>query len=220
MINIAKVSEFYSVVLLGSFNPMIYHPYWLKEKEIIGEEDITKEGILVHEDISSFRIGDWMQMNINKNRCEFKILNADKILIMRDIIMGCLNALPETPIVAFGINKGWIAQLPNSDQYYELGAKLSPLELWKDDFKNPRLKNIAIEDTDNENFSGTRRLIIIQPAPAELKYDNAIDINLNNHFDMPSDKQKPLFAMKMIEDNLMKCYDSFDVIVNNMISKL
>lgn len=220
MINIAKVSEFYSVVLLGSFNPMIYHPYWLKEKEIIGEEDITKEGILVHEDISSFKIGDWMQMNINKNRCEFKILNADKILIMRDIIIGCLNALPETPIVAFGINKGWIAQLPNSEQYYELGAKLSPLELWKDDFKNPRLKNIAIEDTNNENFAGTRRLIIIQPAPAELKYDNAIDINLNNHFDMPSDRQKPLFVMKMIEDNLMKCYDSFDVIVNNMISKL
>lgn len=220
MIDIVKVSEFYSVVLLGSFNPMIYHPYWLKDKGIIGEEDITKEAILVHEEVSSFKVGDWMQMVINKNRCEFKTPNADKIIIMRDIIIGCLNALPETPIIAFGINRGWIAQLSSNEAYYELGAKLTPLDLWKDNFENPRLRNIAIEDTDNKNFAGTKRLIIIQPASAELELSNAIDINLNNHFDMPGDKQKPSYAMKIIEENLIKCYDSFDNIVSKMISKL
>lgn len=35
-----KLTETYSVVLLGIFNPILFHPFWLKDKGIISQQDI------------------------------------------------------------------------------------------------------------------------------------------------------------------------------------
>lgn len=211
------LSEFHSIVLIGGFNPMIFHPFWMLQKKLISEKDVTQDKILVHEQLSRFKIGDWLEFTVNKNRCEFKVLSKDNVVLMLDLIKGMLNALPEIPIMAIGINKGRVVKLDNDDDYYKVGAKLAPLELWNDSFSNPRLRAIAIEDTKSENFSGTSRCVIIKPAEIE-KVQYAIDVNMNNHYDLES--HKVVSALRIIEAHADEHFTYFDCIVKNLFDKI
>ena len=211
------LSEFHSIVLIGGFNHIIFHPFLMLQKKLISEKDVTQDKILVHEQLSRFKIGDWLEFTVNKSRCEFKVLSQDNVVLMLDLIKGMLNALPEIPIMAIGINRGRVVKLDNDNDYYKVGAKLAPLELWNDSFKNPRLRTIAIEDTKSENFSGTRRCVIIKPAEVEdVQY--AIDINMNNHYDLES--QNVVSALRIIDEHANEHFTYFDCIVKNLFDKI
>ncbi|MCQ2233333.1 MAG: hypothetical protein MJZ24_01165 [Paludibacteraceae bacterium] len=217
MIHTTKISEFYSIVLIGGFNPLIFHPFWMLQKGLISEKDVTEKEILVHDQLTRFKIGDWLEFNVNKNRCEFKIASSEFIPIMLDLIKGTLNALPEVPITSIGINRGCILQLDNEKDYYNVGATLAPLDLWNDSFANPRLRTIAIEDTTSDNFAGKTRCLIIKPAEIkDVKY--AIDVNMNNHYEL--DEQKVVQALKILDANALVNYDSFDTIVTNLLNNI
>lgn len=51
MIKLEYIDGFYSVVLLGGFNPMIFHPFWLLQKGLISEADVTEKKIFVNDQI-------------------------------------------------------------------------------------------------------------------------------------------------------------------------
>lgn len=217
MMHTTKISEFYSIVLIGGFNPLIFHPFWMLQKGLISEKDVTEKEILVHDQLTRFKIGEWLEFNVSKNRCEFKIASSEFIPIMMDLIKGTLNALPEVPITAIGINRGCILRLDNENDYYTVGATLAPLDLWNDSFTNPRLRTIAIEDTTSENFAGKTRCLIIKPAEVkDVKY--AIDVNMNNHYEL--EEQKVVQALKIFDANVLVNYDSFDTILTNLLNKI
>jgi len=94
MITLNYISGFYSVVLLGSFNPLIFHPLWLLKKGLIPESDVVDKKIVINSQVSQYPIGDWMQMTVTPERCEFKIQKPERIVVMKDLIMGTLNASP------------------------------------------------------------------------------------------------------------------------------
>lgn len=217
MIKTTKISEFYSIVLIGGFNPLIFHPFWMLQKGLISEKDVTENEILVHDQLTKFKIGEWLEFNVNKNRCEFKISSSEFIPVMVDLIKGTLNALPEVPIAAIGINRGCILKLDNEEDYYNVGATLAPLDIWSDSFSKPRLRTIAIEDTTSENFAGKTRCLIIKPA--EVKDVNfAIDVNMNNHYELEVQRVVP--ALKVLDANVLANYNSFDTILANLLNKI
>lgn len=211
--NTQILTEFHSIVLIGGFNPMIFHPFWMLQKGLIAEKDVTKDKILVHDQLSRFAIGDWLEFTVNKKRCEFKAMSKDNVVLMLDLIKGMLNALPEIPIMAIGINRGRVIKLDNEDDYYKVGVKLAPLNIWNDSFKNPRLRTIAIEDTKSEDFDGTSRCIIIKPAEIDnVQY--AIDVNMNNHYDLET--QNVVSALSVIEEHANEHFDYFETVLKNL----
>lgn len=214
---IQTITEFHSIVLIGGFNPMIFHPFWMLQKGLIAERDVTEDKILVHNQLSRFMIGDWLEFTVNKERCEFKVQSKDNVVLMLDLIKGTLNALPEIPVTAIGINKGRIIKIENSDDYYKVGAKLAPLHLWEDSFKNPRLRTIAIEDIKSEEFSGTRRCVIIKPAEI-TNVPFAIDVNINNHYDL--NPQNVVSALSVIDEYANEHFDYFETIIKNIFDKM
>lgn len=217
MIQTTKLTEFYSIVLIGGFNPLIFHPFWMLQKGLISEKDVTTDKLLVHEQMTHFQIGNWLEFNVNKNRCEFKIQSQEYVVIMLDLIKGTLNALPEVPIMSIGINRGCILSIGSEREYYRVGATLALLDLWNDCFEKPRLRTIAIEDTASEKFKGKSRCVIIKPAEVE-NVPYAIDVNMNNHYDL--EPQNVVKALSIIEDNVLNNYDSFQTILDNIIRKI
>ena len=157
MIELNFVSGFYSVVLLGGFNPLVFHPLWLLKKGLIPEADVVDKQIFINPKVSQYPIGDWMQMTVTSERCEFKIEKPERIVLMKDLIIGTLNALPETPIIALGLNRGNIINLGDDKSYYKFGSKLAMLDIWKDCFHNPRLRDIIIENQEGALEEGVRR---------------------------------------------------------------
>ena len=217
MITTHKLSEFYSIVLIGGFNPLIFHPFWMLQKGLISEKDVATDKILVHEQMTHFQIGDWLEFNVNKNRCEFKIHSEEYVVIMLDLIKGTLNALPETPIMSIGINRGCILKIENERDYYKIGATLAPLEMWADSFSKPRLRTIAVEDTTSDQFSGKTRCVIIKPVEVE-KVPFAIDVNMNNHYDL--EPQNVVKALNIIDGNVLDNYEAFNTILGNLLNKI
>lgn len=219
MIKLGYIDGFYSVVLLGGFNPMIFHPFWLLQKKLISERDVTEKKIVVNEQISTYHVGDWLEMTVTQKRCEFKIKKAERVVMMRDLIVGTLNALPEMPILAVGINRGGVYNLSDEKSYYIFGAKLAPLGMWEPSFHDPRLRNIAIEDVGSEHFKERRRMIQIKPAEVQ-DYPYCVDFNINNHYDLEKVGQTVGKALSVLNDNLDNDYETFQNIVDNLVSKM
>lgn len=222
MIELTKLSELYSLVIIGNFNPAIYHPSWLFEKNLISEKDINTEKLVITNELTSFNIGKWMNVFVRPNQLEFKTNAADKVIFMKDIILGCLYALPEDPVIAFGINKVIIAGVQNEKSYYELGSRLTPLDLWNKDFKNQRLKVLTIEDGNNPDFPGSRQMITISPSPSSPQNTSQynIQINQNQHFDIDKSIQKAIHVIEIINEHYISCFENMDKIYSNFVENI
>lgn len=219
MITLNYISGFYSVVLLGSFNPLIFHPLWLLKKGLIPESDVVDKKIVINSQVSQYPIGDWMQMTVTPERCEFKIQKPERIVVMKDLIMGTLNALPETPIIAMGINRGNIINLGDADSYYKFGSKLAILNIWNDCLHDPRLRDIIIEDVENTGEGEEKVRRRIQIKSAEVKDQPfCIDVNLNNHY--TAKLQDVAFAIKTLDAYLMSDMEKYDIILNSITGKM
>ncbi len=216
-----KLTETYSIVLLGIFNPILFHPFWLKDKGIISQQDIRIDkdikGFVVHQQLSSFPVGDWLDVIIKPDRAEFRIKDAAKLVLLKDLVIAVLNALPDTPIISFGINHGVISTLGNLKNYYEFGKFLNPLDIWQETFKEPRLKFLSIIDDKPDGLF--QKTLMIQPA----KHDNVeycIDINMNYHSQMPENAQKSLLAAQRIAEHFESCLDDYENVVKNLMDRL
>lgn len=219
MITLNYVNGFYSVVLLGRFNPLIFHPLWLLKKRLIPESDVVNKQIVINSQVSQYPIGDWMQMTVTPDRCEFKIQKPERIVVMKDLIMGTLNSLPETPIIAMGINRGNIINLGDAGSFYKFGSKLAILDIWKDCLHTPRLRDIIIEDVEKtvEGEEIVRRRIQIKSA--EIKDQQfCIDVNLNNHY--TAKVQDTAFAIKTLDTYLMSDMEKYEEILSSITRKM
>lgn len=219
MITLNYVNGFYSVVLLGRFNPLIFHPLWLLKKRLIPESDVVNKQIVINSQVSQYPIGDWMQMTVTPDRCEFKIQKPERIVVMKDLIMGTLNSLPETPILAMGINRGNIINLGDAGSFYKFGSKLAILDIWKDCLHTPRLRDIIIEDVEKtvEGEEIVRRRIQIKSA--EIKDQQfCIDVNLNNHY--TAKVQDTAFAIKTLDTYLMSDMEKYEEILSSITRKM
>ena len=45
-----------SIVLLGQFNPAIFHPAWLQSKNIAHQDSSPDDPLLAHQDVATFMI--------------------------------------------------------------------------------------------------------------------------------------------------------------------
>lgn len=215
-----KLTETYSVVILGVFNPILFHPFWMKDKGIISQQDVRvddKKGFVVHSQLSSFPVGDWLTVTVKPDRAEFRIMDAAKLVLLKDISIAVLNALPDTPILSFGINHGVVSTLGNAKDYFEFGKFLNPLDNWTDTFKKPRLKFLSVIDEQSELLS--QKTVMIQPATFE-NVEYCVDINMNYHYNMPDTMQKSLHAAQMIAENFDPCLEDYDKVVKTLMSKL
>ena len=77
MINRFLQIETRGFVFLGNFNPSIFHPSWLASKNLIQEEEAQNAKIdVVMNELSRFQLGDWLDVEVSRNRCEFKTMKS------------------------------------------------------------------------------------------------------------------------------------------------
>lgn len=116
-----------SIVLVGGFNPLIYHPTWFERHKIlpIQETDWAMRGESAAATIEGpngikFQISDIPPVVVSNQHCEvnflsFKInVTVDRFIInareennfamIRDTALKILQTLPHTPVTAFGSN--------------------------------------------------------------------------------------------------------------------
>ncbi len=96
-----------TVVLLGRFNPLIFHPSWLSANKIIGASEantaIEKNGIEVMlPDVCSLKLDN---KNLIVEAERFTVTALDEPLVQaRDFAASSFSILSHTPAKAIGLN--------------------------------------------------------------------------------------------------------------------
>jgi hypothetical protein len=158
-------SEEISLVLVGSWNPAIFHPEWFVRQGLVsrGEAD-RAETAIISPQVASVRFLDF-GLQILANRLSVQTTDVSKAPRIHDLVIGILTKLPHTPIGAGGINQ--FLHLPTGAEanWHRVGNQLAPKELvWRNLYEQrPGLTNISIQFPSESRFPGFVN-ISVQPS--------------------------------------------------------
>lgn len=205
-----------SIVVVGKFNPSIFHPSWLASEGLIRKTEAeTAEIAAVHPEVSDFIIGKWCRIYVDRNRFSAQTKQEANFEVLRDLVYGILNTLKHTPVTAIGINYEAHYQLANKEQWHQIGNILAPKDVWKmDDFQKPGLFEIKIQGLrESKTYPGATN-ITVRPSS---DIDNGVFFMINNHYQMDAFKDQP---GKGIEEVISLLEKSFSTIITGSKVKL
>ena len=181
-----------TIVLVGKFNPAIFHPAWFKDKNIEPniQESETKIQI-VHNDVSSFSI-DTRNYSIHRDKFQLETTSAPWIIIA-DItreIFG--DYLIHTPIMTFGINRNVHFRLNSLDARIRLGRRLAPIDIWGEfgkemDVESSELiggmRSLTVTRKSKETSVRINTNVKIEPS-AKIDDRRGVFMSVNFHHDL------------------------------------
>ena len=174
-----------SIVLVGSFNPMIFHPSWFASEGLISKESAKNATTsLITSEVAQLSI-DSLGLTVFRERL-IGTAQGPNYDILKDFIIGTLSLLIHTPIRHVGINLDADYQLPSEQIWHEFGHLLAPKEIWKGITKNPGMGGLKIQSERGDDYQGEVNITV---APSH-RIHPGVYIHLNDHFDLRSDSSK------------------------------
>src|SRR5215210_620637 len=105
-----------AIVILGNFNPAIFHPTWFSDNNLIREQEAEAANLeIIHPEVAQFST-EWFQFQCTRNRLQVGTLQEAYYEALRDLVSGTLELLSHTPLTALGVNHHFDYLLP-SEQY-------------------------------------------------------------------------------------------------------
>lgn len=152
---VSTKNDHVSAVLIGSFNPSIFHPSWLALHELISTEASEAADLQVsHPDLSRFD-ANFMSFDIQKSRVLIRC-ESDKDGLVFDMVMSIFgNLLPHSPVWRIGINRTMDILCGTEEKRDALGRRMAPQDAWGNWGKD-------IASAKGTNHGGMQRLIMRQ----------------------------------------------------------
>jgi hypothetical protein len=97
-----------SIVVIGSFNPAIFHPEWLRKHDLLPEFELenavqTSNALVVHSEISVLTFKS-LRLEVQRERWTLTTERFDWAGDLGMLAASMLGKLPETPVKAVGFN--------------------------------------------------------------------------------------------------------------------
>ena len=167
-------------VLVGSFNPAIFHPEWLVRHELVPADDIQGASVeIVHQDISKFSF-DWLGVDVLRHKFSARTNDPSKFDPLRDLLISIFKILDHTPLKQLGMNLVIDYEFENEETWHKFGDVLAPKTIWQKSLPDRiGLTNLTIQSPRNDKFEGYLQVSI---GPIEPKYQARI--NINNHIEL------------------------------------
>lgn len=170
-----------AVVLVGDFNPAIFHPAWLEEHELIRpDEAFAAEVQIVQSEVASFRVPGYA---IQALRNQLNIVADEERPApdtLRDLAVGILRLLPHTPVRALGLNLHRHYQTGDEDEAANLLAALAPADPWQTVLAEPRAKSIEVTSIDAD--AGPESAVVNTTVQPSEVFPPGIFVLVNHHF--------------------------------------
>jgi hypothetical protein len=188
-----------SIVIVGSFNPQIFHPLWFSTQKLLGANEGESAKIeVIHPDIAVFHL-DWLRFEVTRDRLVAITKYEEKYEVLRDLVLGTFTILSHTPLRMFGINNTFDCTIKDEVSWHAIGDKLAPKDLWKKVLNKPGLASLEIISEANEKDKYKNSIKIrIGPARGNL----SLRIVVNNHFELTVPQEQVLGSAEII--NILK----------------
>ena len=129
MTNNEKKDYMSSIVLIGKFQPGMFHPFWFWKNDVITEDECKKitndseHPFVISNNISNFQT-DKYNFRIMQDRFEI-ILNTKPYELIIDTFKKIFGSLSTIPITAYGLNFTFRLEY-DANTMQRIGKKLAP----------------------------------------------------------------------------------------------
>ncbi|MBN1379822.1 MAG: hypothetical protein JXA04_11375 [Gammaproteobacteria bacterium] len=193
-----KIGEDANIVLVGNFNPSIFHPEWFIKRGIVpdwnysGHRSGTNEAaVAVLPDLAQIDFQDQKFLQVMLNKFTLRCSHASEFLSLKDIVSTAFSILKETPISQMGMNYQAVIRIADNDLWLKFGEVMAPKEPWL--VAAPYINEL---DDGNKKRLGLWNLTMQMPRPDDLsgyirptvKVENSnartLSISVNNHVEI------------------------------------
>lgn len=174
-----------SIVLIGSFNPKIFHPDWLLRYGLIPTVDADGAEVeIVHNELSRFSLA-WLDIEVTHDRFIARTHDPAQFLPLRDLIASAFKILEHTPATSLGINSNMHFSLGDDvEGWHKIGDTLAPKEIWNESLpERVGLATLAVQSPRQDNLDG-KLLVSVKPSRKHDADEYGIFINVNSHVDL------------------------------------
>jgi hypothetical protein len=178
-------AEEINAVLLGSFNPGIFHPEWFRRQEILLPAEAEKAEIkAITPDVTEILFLD-MKLDVLPDRFVLRTQDASRAAKLQDVVLGVLHQLHHTPVTACGINNEIQFDLADEAYWHKIGHTLVPKEgIWNEVVSKPGMQSLTVKGVRSGEFPGAIN-VTVQPAK---RFKFGLLVNSNFHYDIPRDE--------------------------------
>lgn len=207
-----------SIVLIGDFNPMIFHPAWLAHQELIRVNEANDAVVnVIHTDVSQFQL-DWVAFQILRDRFTATIKADAYKAHLGDIVQGIFTILGHTPVKQLGINVTVKAQFKSTVDWHSFGHYLTPKSPWINVLEAPGMRSVNIQGKRIDEKPG---FTIFSIEPDLITAENFANIKVNDHYDNPNlNAQTPInanWAVEILHENYNNSIINASKMTNNLI---
>ncbi|QTA82779.1 Uncharacterized protein dnl_51630 [Desulfonema limicola] len=173
------------IVLIGAFNPKIFHPYWMKSVGLLTDTEAGDSNVeLSNNDISIFST-DWMRFEVTQQRLTIVSEQHPYFDRILDLTCETFRMLRHTPIYVIGINHHYHYKFNSEDEWHKIGHTLAPKDCWSKIFKQPGMQRIEIVSPREDNYKGQ----LLVRCENSKRFFPGIQIHLNDHYEIGEPKE-------------------------------
>jgi hypothetical protein len=187
-----------SIVGLGHFNPLIFRPEWLRDKEILVGSDFDAIAVdVLHPELVSFKL-PWGQILVDRDRFTISAIQ-EPLVRAQDFFVKCFQFLPETPVLALGMNREVHFPSGSETARDHVGDVLAPKTFWgefvlSDGKKAGGMRSLVMEQSvakegRRARVDGSYGWIQVKVEPSvrpDVSY--GIFVQVNDHHDLADNR--------------------------------
>jgi len=205
-----------SIVLVGNFNPSIFHPQWFAAHDVISQSEADDESDfkIATPQVSSFSL-TWGNIQVTTDQFVIRCKNPTFFTMLQDFVLKTFGILGHTPVSAMGINleQKWLST--SEAEHRRFGDKIAPKDKWSF-MSKPGLRDIVMEEQQRpDEYSG-----YIQARIQSLREkQNSILISINDHYYIPKYETNlgadPI--MEILRDNWTTSNERSETIIKDIV---
>ena len=211
-----------SIVLIGQFNPLMYHPTWFRLNGVIsGEEESliinSKEpNLVVSQGLTFFRNSS-MDFNITPDRFSVTI-NREPFILLKDTIVKTFERLGSTTIIQLGINYYTHVIFTEKSLYQKFADLISPKERWTrllgDEIEGDNRMSGLLSLTMMKKTQDGRINITLEPSK---RIELSVFVHCNFHYDLDDNSRFADYAMDIVNKKFDDIQNNADDYINELV---
>jgi len=173
-----------AIVVVGNFNPSIFHPAWFEQQGILSKAQAASATVqAVIPDVAQFTVGS-DKIEIQALRDRFTVTGpADSQMELPAIVNQTLGFLEHTPVKLLGINYNMHFRMPSAETWHQVGHRLAPKEMWEGLLETPGTRRVAVQG----HRPGSRARNVTVTVEPSVQVPNGVFIGTNEHYDLGVD---------------------------------
>lgn len=217
-------AEGLEVVVIGSFNPGIFHPAWFLHQHIIDQEEADSQDTKVNvvgREVTEIQLCGIKILSMS-DRLTLTTTNVSQAARVEDLVLQTFTLLSHIPVTACGINSHAFYSIPSRAFWHKIGNTLVPKQpIWSELVESPGMQSVIIKAPHGGDFRGEMYLTV-EPSQ-DPRFDPGLYVRSNYHFPFPNatlHAGSTELLLKFIKSEFEKAIELAKITANKIFEKI